>query len=64
MIDLCCCVRQLSGTGEYHVHRSCEDFEWLHQHLFSQENVPGIQGVIVSTFISSALILKGQLGIK
>lgn len=39
---------QLSGTGEYHVDRTYEDFEWLQQHLFSQEEVPGIQGVIVS----------------
>lgn len=28
--------------------RTYEDFEWLQQHLFSQEDVPGIQGVIVS----------------
>lgn len=35
--------------GEYHVHRTYDDFEWLQQHLFSQEEVPGIQGVIVST---------------
>lgn len=40
---------QLSGTGEYHVDRTYEDFEWLQQHLFSQEDAPGIQGVIVST---------------
>ncbi len=40
---------QLSGTGEYHVDRTYDDFEWLQQHLFSQEDVPGIQGVIVST---------------
>ncbi|KAK2914950.1 hypothetical protein Q8A73_005544 [Channa argus] len=37
---------KLSGTGEYHVHRTYEDFEWLQQNLFSQEDVPGIQGVI------------------
>uniref|UniRef100_A0A3Q3JU19 PX domain-containing protein n=1 Tax=Monopterus albus TaxID=43700 RepID=A0A3Q3JU19_MONAL len=43
------CVCQLSGTGEYHVYRTYDDFEWLQQHLFSQEDVPGIQGVIVST---------------
>lgn len=43
---------QLSGTGEYHVDRTYDDFEWLQQHLFSQEDVPGIQGVIVSTFVS------------
>lgn len=40
---------QLSGTGEHHVDRTCDDFEWLQQHLYSQEDVPGIQGVIVST---------------
>ncbi|KAF7654453.1 hypothetical protein LDENG_00069590 [Lucifuga dentata] len=37
---------KLSGTGEYHVVRTCDDFEWLQQHLCSQEDVPGIQGVI------------------
>lgn len=45
------CVSQLSGTGEYHVDRTYEDFEWLQQHLFSQEDVPGIQGVIVSALL-------------
>lgn len=39
---------QLSGTGEYHVHRTYEDLEWLQHNLFSLEDVPGIQGVIVS----------------
>ncbi|XP_034724946.1 sorting nexin-6 [Etheostoma cragini] len=38
--------QKLSGTGEYHVARAYDDFEWLQQHLFSQEDVPGIQGVI------------------
>ncbi|XP_057700914.1 sorting nexin-6 [Corythoichthys intestinalis] len=38
--------QKLSGTGEYHVDRTYEDFEWLQQHLFNQEDVPGIQGVI------------------
>ncbi|GAA6215705.1 sorting nexin-6-like [Lates japonicus] len=38
--------QKLSGTGEYHVDRTCDDFEWLQQHLFSQEDVPGIQGII------------------
>uniref|UniRef100_A0AAX7SKB4 PX domain-containing protein n=1 Tax=Astatotilapia calliptera TaxID=8154 RepID=A0AAX7SKB4_ASTCA len=38
--------QKLSGTGEYHVDRTYEDFEWLQQHLFSQGDVPGIQGVI------------------
>ncbi|XP_029008160.1 sorting nexin-32 [Betta splendens] len=37
---------KLSGTGEYHVHRTYEDLEWLQHNLFSQEDVPGIQGVI------------------
>uniref|UniRef100_A0A3B4TPX7 Si:dkey-28n18.9 n=1 Tax=Seriola dumerili TaxID=41447 RepID=A0A3B4TPX7_SERDU len=39
--------QKLSGTGEYHVVRTYEDFEWLQQHLFSEEDVPGLQGVIV-----------------
>ncbi|XP_061584579.1 sorting nexin-6 [Cololabis saira] len=38
--------QKLSGTGEYHVDRTYDDFDWLQQHLFSQEEVPGIQGVI------------------
>ncbi|XP_028262188.1 sorting nexin-6 isoform X2 [Parambassis ranga] len=38
--------KKLSGTGEYHVDRTYDDFEWLQQHLFAQEDVPGIQGVI------------------
>ncbi|KAI3370188.1 hypothetical protein L3Q82_024966 [Scortum barcoo] len=38
--------QKLSGTGEYHVDRTYDDFEWLQQRLFSQEDVPGIQGVI------------------
>uniref|UniRef100_A0A668ACH8 Si:dkey-28n18.9 n=1 Tax=Myripristis murdjan TaxID=586833 RepID=A0A668ACH8_9TELE len=38
--------QKLSGTGEYHVVRTYDDFEWLQQHLFSQEDVPGIQGII------------------
>uniref|UniRef100_A0A3B3V2X7 Si:dkey-28n18.9 n=1 Tax=Poecilia latipinna TaxID=48699 RepID=A0A3B3V2X7_9TELE len=38
--------QKLSGTGEYHVDRTYDDFEWLQQHLFAQEDVPGIQGVI------------------
>lgn len=38
--------QKLSGTGEYHVHRTYDDFEWLQQHLFCQEDIPGIQGVI------------------
>uniref|UniRef100_A0A3B3E034 Si:dkey-28n18.9 n=1 Tax=Oryzias melastigma TaxID=30732 RepID=A0A3B3E034_ORYME len=38
--------QKMSGTGEFHVDRTYEDFEWLQQHLFSQEDVPGIQGVI------------------
>uniref|UniRef100_A0A3Q3B515 Si:dkey-28n18.9 n=1 Tax=Kryptolebias marmoratus TaxID=37003 RepID=A0A3Q3B515_KRYMA len=43
--------QKLSGTGEYHVDRTYDDFEWLQQHLYSQEDVPGIQGVIVSTLL-------------
>ncbi|XP_065811001.1 sorting nexin-5 isoform X1 [Labrus bergylta] len=38
--------QKLSGTGEFHVVRIYDDFEWLQQHLFSQEDVPGLQGVI------------------
>ncbi|XP_046882488.1 sorting nexin-5 [Hypomesus transpacificus] len=38
--------QKLSGTGEYHVDRTYDDFEWLQQSLFCPEGVPGIQGVI------------------
>lgn len=37
--------------------RTFDDFEWLQQHLFSQEDVPGIQGVIVSTLFHFHTIL-------
>lgn len=47
-------VLQLSGTGEFHVDRTYEDFEWLQQHLYSMEDVPGIQGVIVRPLLASA----------
>ncbi|KAJ0068573.1 hypothetical protein NL108_009678, partial [Boleophthalmus pectinirostris] len=58
----------LSGTGEYHVARTYDDFDWLQQHLFCQEDVPGIQGVIFPPLPAkaqvngSAKVLK-QLGI-
>ncbi|KAM6980769.1 sorting nexin-6 [Aplochiton taeniatus] len=59
--------QKLSGTGEYHVDRTYEDFEWLHQHLLAQEEVPGLQGVIFPPLPvrpqvnASAKVLK-QLG--
>uniref|UniRef100_A0A3Q4N5Q8 Si:dkey-28n18.9 n=1 Tax=Neolamprologus brichardi TaxID=32507 RepID=A0A3Q4N5Q8_NEOBR len=55
--------QKLSGTGEYHVDRTYEDFEWLQQHLFSQGDVPGIQGVIVSTCYSLMYLLAGFLAL-
>lgn len=60
--------QKLSGTGEYHVYRTYDDFEWLQQHLFSQEDVPGIQGVIFpplpakAQVNASAKVMK-QLGL-
>ncbi|XP_020792694.1 LOW QUALITY PROTEIN: uncharacterized protein si:dkey-28n18.9 [Boleophthalmus pectinirostris] len=60
--------QKLSGTGEYHVARTYDDFDWLQQHLFCQEDVPGIQGVIFPPLPAkaqvngSAKVLK-QLGI-
>lgn len=56
-----------SGTGEYHVDRTCEDFEWLQQHLFSQEDVPGVQGVIFPPLpakvqVNASAKLMKQLG--
>uniref|UniRef100_A0A8K9V2L4 PX domain-containing protein n=1 Tax=Oncorhynchus mykiss TaxID=8022 RepID=A0A8K9V2L4_ONCMY len=38
--------QKVSSSGEYHVARTHEDFQWLQQCLFSQEVVPGILGVI------------------
>uniref|UniRef100_A0A8C6WIC4 Si:dkey-28n18.9 n=1 Tax=Neogobius melanostomus TaxID=47308 RepID=A0A8C6WIC4_9GOBI len=60
--------QKLSGTGEYHVARTYEDFEWLQQNLFSQEDVPGIQGVIFPPLPAKAQInapakVMKQLGI-
>ncbi|KAG9332648.1 hypothetical protein JZ751_014746, partial [Albula glossodonta] len=37
----------LSSNEEHHVERTYEDFEWLQHCLFTQEGVPGLQGVIV-----------------
>lgn len=60
--------QKLSGTGEYHVARTYDDFDWLQQHLFNQEDVPGIQGVIFpplpakAQVNASAKVVK-QLGI-
>ncbi|XP_056293824.1 sorting nexin-6 isoform X1 [Pseudoliparis swirei] len=48
--------QKLSGTGEYHVGRTYEDFEWLQQHLFSQEDEPGIQGVIFPSLPAKAQV--------
>lgn len=31
--------------------RTYDDFEWLQQQLFFQEDMPGIEGVIVSTLL-------------
>ncbi|KAK5872296.1 hypothetical protein PBY51_013011 [Eleginops maclovinus] len=59
---------KLSGTGVYHVDRTYDDFEWLQQHLYSQEDVSGIQGVIFpplpvkAQVNASAKVIK-QLGI-
>ncbi|KAM9759333.1 sorting nexin-6 [Menidia menidia] len=60
--------QKLSGTGEYHVDRTCDDFEWLQQHLFSQEDVPGIQGVIfpplpVRAQVNASAKVVKQLGL-
>ncbi|XP_076870673.1 sorting nexin-5 [Brachyhypopomus gauderio] len=38
--------QNLSGSGGVCVFRTYEDFVWLQQSLFSQEDVPGLQGVI------------------
>ncbi|KAJ7999234.1 hypothetical protein DPEC_G00213330 [Dallia pectoralis] len=38
--------QKLSGSGEYHVARTHEDFQWLQECLFNPEEVPGILGVI------------------
>ncbi|XP_076605189.1 sorting nexin-6 [Chaetodon auriga] len=59
--------QKLSGTGEYHVDRTYDDFEWLQQHLFSQEDVPGIQGVIfpplpVKPQVNTSAKVMKQLG--
>uniref|UniRef100_A0A672G6I0 Uncharacterized protein n=1 Tax=Salarias fasciatus TaxID=181472 RepID=A0A672G6I0_SALFA len=52
--------QKLSGTGEYHVHRTYDDFDWLQQHLFSQQDVPGIQGVIVSASFYICFLALGD----
>ncbi|XP_065120575.1 sorting nexin-5 [Paramisgurnus dabryanus] len=37
------------------VFRTYEDFDWLQQNLFSQENIPGLQGIIFPPLPSKAL---------
>ncbi|KAL6111577.1 uncharacterized protein ACO6RY_08526 [Pungitius sinensis] len=46
--------QKLSGTGEHHVDRTYDDFEWLQQLLFSPEDEPGIQGVIFPSLPAKA----------
>ncbi|XP_041639448.1 sorting nexin-6 [Cheilinus undulatus] len=60
--------QKLSGTGEYHVDRTYDDFEWLQHHICSQEDAPALQGVIFpplppkAQVNASAKVMK-QLGI-
>ncbi|XP_071775569.1 sorting nexin-6 [Centroberyx gerrardi] len=56
--------QKLSGTGEYHVDRTYDDFDWLQQHLFSQEDVPGIQGVIFPPLPAKAQVNASAKVIK
>ncbi|KAK9529149.1 hypothetical protein VZT92_013263 [Zoarces viviparus] len=56
--------QKLSGTGEYHVDRTYDDFEWLQQHLFSQEDVPGIQGVIFPSLPAKAQVNASAKAMK
>ncbi|XP_015202802.2 sorting nexin-6 [Lepisosteus oculatus] len=37
---------ELSSNMQYQVDRTYEDFEWLQHCLFTQESVPGLQGII------------------
>uniref|UniRef100_A0A8C1DK69 PX domain-containing protein n=2 Tax=Cyprinus carpio TaxID=7962 RepID=A0A8C1DK69_CYPCA len=46
---------QLSSSAGVWVFRTYEDFVWLRQSLFSQENLPGLQGIIVSELSNSQL---------
>ncbi|KAG5838332.1 sorting nexin-6 [Anguilla anguilla] len=39
-------AQELSGNQEHRVERTFEDFEWLQHCLFTQDDVPGLQGVI------------------
>ncbi|XP_054641833.1 sorting nexin-6 isoform X2 [Dunckerocampus dactyliophorus] len=56
--------QKLSGTGEYHVDRTYEDFEWLQQQLFTQEDVPGIQGVIFPPLPAKAQVNASAKAVK
>ncbi|XP_061114652.1 sorting nexin-6 [Conger conger] len=38
--------QELSGNKEHRVERTFEDFEWLQHCLFTQDEVPGLQGII------------------
>ncbi|XP_036388693.1 sorting nexin-6 [Megalops cyprinoides] len=61
---------ELSSSQGHHVERTFEDFEWLQHCLYTQEEVPGLQGIIfpplpakpvTSQSNSQAKVLK-QLG--
>ncbi|XP_034549495.1 sorting nexin-32 [Notolabrus celidotus] len=53
-----------SGTGEYHVDRTYEDFEWLQYHLVSEEDVQGMQGVIFPPLVPKAQVNASNKAIK
>ncbi|XP_028302363.1 sorting nexin-5 [Gouania willdenowi] len=67
MLSFLIVSQKLSGTGEYHVHRNYDDFEWLQHNLFCQEDVAGIQGVIFPPLpakaqVNTAAKVMKQLG--
>ncbi|XP_067230218.1 sorting nexin-6 [Chanodichthys erythropterus] len=47
--------QKLNGSAGVCVFRTYEDFDWLQQSLFSQENVPGLQGIIFPPLPPKAL---------
>lgn len=52
MIVLSVLLVQLGNSNGICVFRTYEDFDWLQQSLFSQEDVAGLHGVIVRDFCS------------
>lgn len=56
--------QKLNSSAGVCVFRAYEDFDWLQQSFFSQENVPGLQGIIFPPLPSKAFPLQSNTQTK